>query len=321
MDELARLRTVDTLKKAGVPFFEGLENAKMNMLAASCNLLKLPLGTDIIKEGDTGECFYVIIFGKVKVSLLERDSEGKVLPNAAKKQVGELSSGKYFGELALISDEPRLATLTVDSEYCVLLEFGRSSFRKIFLDTAESVADFAIRLQKEKVGFSYVLMHPFGIQKFTSYLESEYCMESIHFWSQAHEFNLMTRTEDRRIKGNVIYSTFIAQKSPEQVNIPATMRVAIEKRMEVGDYKHDLFEQARLEIFKLMERNNFKRFKDSKQFQELLEKLQPYGSSVVARTTSSARLVGDARSHITSTGDWQPSSSSIDEIGEPVEEH
>ena len=62
----------------------------------------------------------------------------------------------------------------------------------------------------------------------------------------------MTRTEDRRIKGNVIYSTFIAQKSPEQVNIPATMRVAIEKRMEVGDYKHDLFEQARLEIFKLM---------------------------------------------------------------------
>jgi CRP-like cAMP-binding protein len=104
------------------------------MLVASCNLLKLTEGTDIIKEGEKAECFYVIVHGNVLVKILPKDEEGKTVTGDP-VVVAKLRGGQYFGELALLSDEPRLATVTVESNYCVLLEFGRTAFRKTILDT------------------------------------------------------------------------------------------------------------------------------------------------------------------------------------------
>lgn len=58
-------------------------------------------GDVIIKEGEVGDKFFLIVKGKVKVT-----KEGKEQSNSP------LNEGDYFGEISLLTDEPRKATLT-----------------------------------------------------------------------------------------------------------------------------------------------------------------------------------------------------------------
>jgi CRP-like cAMP-binding protein len=59
-------------------------------------------GQVIFKQGDEGDCAYFIHSGQVEV--IKKES-------GADKVVATLSKGQYFGEMALISDEPRNATV------------------------------------------------------------------------------------------------------------------------------------------------------------------------------------------------------------------
>lgn len=59
-------------------------------------------GQTIIRQGDIGDCIYFIQSGEVEVV---RDESGREVP------VARLSAGQYFGEMALLSSQPRNATV------------------------------------------------------------------------------------------------------------------------------------------------------------------------------------------------------------------
>ncbi len=85
----------------------------------------------------------------------------------------------------------------------MLLQFDQKAFKTLFMNTPESVADFAIRLLQEKVQLNvrldhkvlsrslsltqthfmkhiqHVILHPVGYEKFYQYLEGEFSTESI----------------------------------------------------------------------------------------------------------------------------------------------
>jgi len=63
---------------------------------------KYPMETEIIRQGEIGEKFYIIRSGKVEV-IIEKDGQRDV--------VGQLGPGDFFGELALLRKEPRAATI------------------------------------------------------------------------------------------------------------------------------------------------------------------------------------------------------------------
>lgn len=80
----------------------------------------------IIRQGDPGELFYLIRSGSVDV--LINDGTGD-------KKVAELKQGQYFGEAALITDEPRNATI-VAREPTVFYALGKDDFRAVLETSA-----------------------------------------------------------------------------------------------------------------------------------------------------------------------------------------
>ena len=93
----------------------------------------------IIRQGELGESMFIITDGLVKVSV--RTPGGDIVP------VRELTTGDYFGEVALMTGEPRSATVTAEAETRVL-EICRESFRAILKEQPDLVEQLGEVLQR-----------------------------------------------------------------------------------------------------------------------------------------------------------------------------
>lgn len=99
---------------AAVPIFAPLPGGSLDHLAARLVPLRVEAGTMIVREGDTGDRFYIVAEGELDVS-----QDG--FP------VTELKEGDYFGEIALIRDVARTATVTARTPV-VLYALDREDF-------------------------------------------------------------------------------------------------------------------------------------------------------------------------------------------------
>lgn len=99
---------------ASVPIFTPLPGASLEHLATRLVPLRLEPGTMIVREGDPGDRFYIVAEGTVEIS---EDA----------KPISELQAGGYFGEIALLRDVPRTATVTAKTPV-VLYALDREDF-------------------------------------------------------------------------------------------------------------------------------------------------------------------------------------------------
>jgi voltage-gated potassium channel len=99
--------TVELL--AGVPLLASLERKDLQRLAKDFTERTFPAGSVVIKEGDThGMGFFIVV-------------EGEGVVNVGGKDVDKIGPGSYFGEVALISDRVRTATVTATTDLKTLV--------------------------------------------------------------------------------------------------------------------------------------------------------------------------------------------------------
>eukprot|EP00441_Pelagodinium_beii_P047620 CAMPEP_0197623154 /NCGR_PEP_ID=MMETSP1338-20131121/3215_1 /TAXON_ID=43686 ORGANISM="Pelagodinium beii, Strain RCC1491" /NCGR_SAMPLE_ID=MMETSP1338 /ASSEMBLY_ACC=CAM_ASM_000754 /LENGTH=799 /DNA_ID=CAMNT_0043193035 /DNA_START=54 /DNA_END=2453 /DNA_ORIENTATION=- len=107
-----------------VPLMKRLPKDQHPLVASVCEIKDFAPKENIIKQGDVGEEFFVIKSGEASVSV--KTPEGV-------KKVATLKAGDYFGENALLRDEPRTATITAETAMQTL-KITRKAFQDLGLN-------------------------------------------------------------------------------------------------------------------------------------------------------------------------------------------
>ncbi len=97
-----------------VEIFEGLNEQEMEALAASSVVRNYPKNTIIINENDHADSLYIIESGRVKVYCSDKNGKEFIM--------NTLTDGDYFGELALLDDDKRSASVRTmeKSNFCII---------------------------------------------------------------------------------------------------------------------------------------------------------------------------------------------------------
>ena len=103
---MARDKYLEHLRS--VPLFSGCTKAQLQEIARVADELNVPAGTVLARQGDTGSELFVIVEGTVTVT---RDGE----------EVASVGRGGFVGELAVLAQVPRNATVTAASDLDLLV--------------------------------------------------------------------------------------------------------------------------------------------------------------------------------------------------------
>ncbi len=109
---------IELLKR--VPLFERCSKSELQRIAALADEVNLPAGRALMREGERGQEFVVLVEGRAEVK-----RKGQ--------RLRELSDGDFLGEIALVADVPRTATVTTLTPVDILLMTARD-FRTLMRD-------------------------------------------------------------------------------------------------------------------------------------------------------------------------------------------
>jgi len=124
-----------------IPFFSGLDESLLSELHAHASKRTYPKNTIIINEGDSTDSLYFIESGVVKVYLSDENGKEIIVNNH--------KTGEYFGELALIDDATRSASV-MTTEKSVFKIIARVEFEK-FLEKHPKIALSLIKVLTQRI--------------------------------------------------------------------------------------------------------------------------------------------------------------------------
>jgi CRP/FNR family cyclic AMP-dependent transcriptional regulator len=131
---------VEVLK--AIPLFAKLEPAKLKLLAFTSQRLTFEAGQPLFQQGDPGDAAYIVIDGDADVSI--NTPQGRV-------KVATVGKHAIIGEIAILCDVPRTATVTAKSQLTTL-RIDKDLFYRLINEfpqmAVEIMRELARRLEK-----------------------------------------------------------------------------------------------------------------------------------------------------------------------------
>ena len=110
--------------------FQDLEESEIHLVLARTSRREIPAGRVIIQEGEPGDSLFIMQAGEVEITkqltlVLDEDTPKERVMIRLKAE-----NGVYFGEMALLENETRSATVTASTD-CTLLELHQKDFLEL----------------------------------------------------------------------------------------------------------------------------------------------------------------------------------------------
>jgi CRP-like cAMP-binding protein len=123
------------------PFLELLDDAQSNRLLQSARLLRFGRGERVIEQGEEGGSMFILLHGEAAVLLNA---------NGTETQVAMLREGDYFGEMSLLTGEPRSATVVARTD-CEIWEIGKEVLGDLLEENQVLVEKLSDMLAKRRL--------------------------------------------------------------------------------------------------------------------------------------------------------------------------
>jgi CRP-like cAMP-binding protein len=132
-------KETDALRK--VPLFSKLEPSKLKLLAFTSERLTYEGGEVVFKEGDAADCAFVIMDGEADIYAHTESSE---------VVVGTLKPNQLLGELGVLTNSPRSATIRANGQL-VMLRISDELFLKLLAENPQVALDVMRQLSGKLV--------------------------------------------------------------------------------------------------------------------------------------------------------------------------
>jgi diguanylate cyclase (GGDEF)-like protein len=106
------------------PLFVSMSDLEFNAITAFLERLKVKKGSVVFKEGDKGEDMFILLSGKLSAYVSQSDG--------TQRWLFEIKPGDFFGEMSIIAQEPRSATLTAKEDTDVMVLQGIDFYRIVY---------------------------------------------------------------------------------------------------------------------------------------------------------------------------------------------
>ncbi len=110
---------VEASRLHSIPMLQSLDEQVLKTLAEIFITERCPADRDVFREGDAGDKFYIVARGKLTVWVKT--------PDGGQKQIRTMDDGDHFGEIALMEDTTRTATVHTSTD-CIFLTLARDPF-------------------------------------------------------------------------------------------------------------------------------------------------------------------------------------------------
>lgn len=132
----AKATSVDNSKRLAllnnIPLFSMMDSHHLHLLASGCDCTELAEGERLFTQGDAGDALYIIVDGKACVFTEDAGSE---------KKMGEFGVNEVIGELALLSENPRAASVKAITDLTIL-----RLKREVFVDIVRSNGEIGYQI-------------------------------------------------------------------------------------------------------------------------------------------------------------------------------
>ena len=120
---------------AAVPLFDGLSRRHLKRLAGLAEVADFMADHTIVREGESGDAFYVVLAGQAKIT-----TKGKV--------VNRVMPGDHFGEISLLDGDVRTATVTSETPMTLLM-LPRQRFVKALREEPDMAMNLLASLARQ----------------------------------------------------------------------------------------------------------------------------------------------------------------------------